>query len=374
LTKHKAVARRLFFFSLPLVIPPSLPPLSVMIRNNANKNSSGSIIPSDDNNNNDIGARRMAAAPRTTGWGALAVVHGTILLPSLGAIALVLIIAAVATTTSATSAAAPTSLMLQLDKVPAATSEFIEETGFYQSLRLKNEQPLFHKQSKYQTIEVHESDYYGKILILDRVLQLTERDANAYNEMLAHIPMFQHMAPRRVLVIGGGDGYVLSEVLKHDSVIHVDHVDLDEDVVNICREHFAWGQAWQDPRVRLHIADGAAFVRDAADGYYDVVVQDSSDPWTWADDGAKIVLPSSVLYSEQHFANIYRILGPNGVLAIQAESLAIPSDVHGIREWRELALQTGFETSRYSSITISSYPTGQIGLLCVRTNIHLYDV
>jgi spermidine synthase len=248
-----------------------------------------------------------------------------------------------------------------------ATSEFIEETGFYQSLRLTNAVPLYQKQSKYQTIEVHESDYYGKILILDRVLQLTERDANAYNEMLAHIPMFQHQSPQRVLVIGGGDGYVLSEVLKHPSVTHVDHVDLDEDVVETCREHFSWGNAWKDPRVKLHIADGAAFVRDAADGSYDVIVQDSSDPWTYSDDGEKIILPSSVLYSEQHFMNIYRILGKNGVLAIQAESLQIPSDFQGIREWRDLALRIGFESARYSSITISSYPTGQIGLLCVRS-------
>lgn len=255
------------------------------------------------------------------------------------------------------------------DEVGSVVSELIDETGFYQSIRLKQSIPLFEKQSLYQKIQVKESDYYGRILVLDGVVQLTERDADSYNEMLAHIPMFQHLHPRRILVIGGGDGYVLSEILKHESVVHVDHVDLDGDVVETCREHFSWGRAWEDPRVKLHIADGAAFVRDAEDSSYDIIVQDSSDPWTWSGEGEKIVLPSSALYSDQHFANISRILKSDGVLAIQAESLQIPSDINGIRQWRELALRSGFQSARYSSIMISSYPTGQIGLLCVRIDL-----
>lgn len=243
--------------------------------------------------------------------------------------------------------------------------ELIEETGFYQSIRLSQDAPLYQHQSKYQFIEVRHSPYYGKILVLDGVVQLTERDADSYNEMLAHIPLFQHSQPRRVLLIGGGDGYVLSEILKHPSVEHVDHVDLDGDVVETCRQYFGWKQAWDDDRVSLHIADGAAFVRSAAPGSYDVIVQDSSDPWTWSESGEKVVLPSSVLYSEEHFANIHRALAPGGVLNIQAETLQIPSDVNGVRDWRKLALDVGFAQSRYGSIMISSYPTGQIGfLLC----------
>ena len=76
------------------------------------------------------------------------------------------------------------------------------------------------------------------MLVLDGVLQLTEKDANAYNEMLAHIPLFQHPNPKQVLVVGGGDGYVLGEVLKHGSMELVDHVDLDSDVIETCQEHF----------------------------------------------------------------------------------------------------------------------------------------
>ena len=225
----------------------------------------------------------------------------------------------------------PTSDNSALTSSPTIVGEWIEETGFYQSIRLTPDPPIYRKQSKYQLIEVHQSPYYGKVLVLDGVVQLTERDADSYNEMLAHVPMFRHKNPRRVLIVGGGDGYVLSEVLKHSSVEHVDHVDLDGDIIEACKEHFGRSKAWRDPRVRLHIADGASFVRNAADASYDVIIQDSSDPWTWGEDGKKVVLPSSVLYSEEHFTHISRILKSNGVLNLQAETLQIPSDLRGIR-------------------------------------------
>lgn len=90
--------------------------------------------------------------------------------------------------------------------------EWQDDIGFYQAIRVTDESPILVKQSKYQTIEVHESSYYGKVLVLDGVLQLTERDADSYNEMMAQMPMMQHQNPKRALVIGGGDGYVLSEV------------------------------------------------------------------------------------------------------------------------------------------------------------------
>merc|ERR1712038_171467 len=121
--------------------------------------------------------------------------------------------------------------------------------------------------------------YYGKVLILDGVVQLTEKDGDSYNEMMVHPAMFSHPLPKRVLIIGGGDGYVLSEVLKHPEVEHVDHVDLDSVVIDVCREHFQWGSAWDDPRVHLHFADGAQFVEEAEEGFYQVIIQDSSDPF-----------------------------------------------------------------------------------------------
>lgn len=90
--------------------------------------------------------------------------------------------------------------------------ELMTETGFYQSMTLTDDPPLFQRKSKYQDISIVKTQYYGKVLILDTVVQLTERDADSYNEMMAHVPMMSHDNPKRVLVVGGGDGYVLSEV------------------------------------------------------------------------------------------------------------------------------------------------------------------
>lgn len=244
-----------------------------------------------------------------------------------------------------------------------------EDIGYYQSLRVSADSPIFTHVSEYQTIEVHLSKYYGKILMLDNVVQLTERDADSYNEMMAQMPMMQHINPKRALIIGGGDGYILSELLKHSTLEHVDHVDLDVQVIEICRKHFSWGAAWDDPRVSLHISDGAAFVERAADGYYDVIIQDSSDPWTWNDDGEVIPLPSAVLYTEHHFQQLYRILGKDGILNLQAETFNIPADLEGIVVWRHDLLKVGFERVRYGSIIISSYPTGHIGFLMCEKNV-----
>ncbi len=90
--------------------------------------------------------------------------------------------------------------------------EYISESGFYQSITLMDEKPVYKKKSKFQDISVLKSKHYGKILMLDGVIQLTEKDADSYNEMMTHPAMFTHPNPRRVLVIGGGDGYVVSEV------------------------------------------------------------------------------------------------------------------------------------------------------------------
>jgi spermidine synthase len=241
------------------------------------------------------------------------------------------------------------------------------DIGFYQSIQVTSDKPLFEAQSSFQKIQIFESHHYGKILVLDGVVQLTEKDANAYNEMMAHLPLFQHVNPKRVLVIGGGDGFILKEVLKHSSVVSVDHVDLDEKVIRVCQEHFFVADnpqkqdPWKDPRVKLHIADGADFVKRASSSYYDVIIQDSSDPWTWDEEGHRIELPSMSLYEVSHLQNLYRILKPNGVLGLQAESIQIPSDLHDIVEWRRDTLEVGFASVRYASIMINSYPTGQIG-------------
>jgi hypothetical protein len=95
---------------------------------------------------------------------------------------------------------------------PYRIGELEESIGFYQAIELVKNSLVYSTQSKYQAIEVHQSKFFGKLLVLDGIIQITERDADSYNEMMAHVPMFQHPNPKRVLVIGGGDGYVLKEV------------------------------------------------------------------------------------------------------------------------------------------------------------------
>jgi len=247
-------------------------------------------------------------------------------------------------------------------------TEHNSEIGFTQSITL-SECNLYEHQSQYQKIRVHKSKHYGKILVLDDVVQLTEKDADSYNEMLTHVPMMEHKCPKNVLIIGGGDGYVLREVLKHPCVEHVDHVELDPDVITACKLHFpSTNAAWEDKRVTVHVRDGMEFVKSAASNKYDVIIQDSSDPFAVDEEDAEqhFDLPSSVLYTLDHFREMHRILKEDGILNFQSETIHIPSDIKGVKSWREQALQVGFQSADYGSIFITTYITGQIGCLLCR--------
>ena len=265
--------------------------------------------------------------------------------------------------------------------------EVEDEIGYVQSLML-NTPPLASLKSSYQDIEVYESSHFGKVFLLDECLQLTERDAPHYNEMLAHVPMMEYLAshrgdsdsdseteadselePMRVLVIGGGDGYVVSELLKHPHIESIDHVELDEEVINVSKRFFEWASAWEHEKVNLIIGNGATFVEDqlkkkeAGGGIsYHVIIQDASDPFYTDSNGSIVILPSHVLYQDEHFQRMHKLLAPNrGVLMFQAETYNIPSNLEEIRNWRRSLEQIGFEHVRYGSISISTYPTGQIG-------------
>lgn len=256
-------------------------------------------------------------------------------------------------------------MSLTPNKKPIVT-EYNPEIGFTQSITLAEEN-LYEHQSEYQKIRVHKSKHYGKILVLDDVVQLTERDADSYNEMLTHIPMMEHPCPKRVLVIGGGDGYVLREVLKHPCVEQVDHVELDPDVITACKLHFpSTNAAWEDPRVTVYVRDGMEFVKSSPSSTYDVIIQDSSDPFAVEENEEHRDLPSSVLYTLDHFREMHRVLKPDGILNFQSETIHIPSDIQGVKSWREQALDVGFKSADYGTIFITTYITGQIGFLLCR--------
>jgi len=180
--------------------------------------------------------------------------------------------------------------------------------GFGQATQI--EDILYDHRSPFQHIQVATSARYGRMLILDDAVQTTERDEHIYHEMLVHLPMATHRNPHRALIIGGGDGGALEEVLKHP-VQTVTMVEIDREVVEVSRTYLPSiaGAAFEDRRGRLLIADGIAFVRDGEE-QFDVILVDSTDPTG----------PGLALFSEEFYRSCARRLAPAGLLAVQSGS------------------------------------------------------
>ncbi|ADU52307.1 spermidine synthase [Thermaerobacter marianensis DSM 12885] len=178
---------------------------------------------------------------------------------------------------------------------------------------------LHHERSPYQDIVVAELDRFGRALFLDRILQVAEMDEFIYHEMLVHVPLAALPAARRVLIIGGGDGGTLREVTRWPDVEEIHLVELDEAVVRVCRQWLpqVGDGAWDDPRLKIHYADGYAFLQEAPAGTYDAILVDCSDPGT----------PADTLYSETFYRLADRALAPGGFLVQQALSPFIHRDV-----------------------------------------------
>lgn len=169
---------------------------------------------------------------------------------------------------------------------------------------------LFSERSRFQQIDVVQTRGHGNMLLNDGVVMLCERDEYVYHEMIAHVPLFVHPSPARVLIVGGGDGGTAREVLRHESVEQVVMVEIDEVVVSACREHLpAVSCALTDPRLDLRIEDGVRYVAET-DRRFDVVIVDSTDP----------VGPAQPLFDREFYRNAARILSDDGILITQAES------------------------------------------------------
>ncbi|MBK8908549.1 MAG: polyamine aminopropyltransferase [Rhodospirillales bacterium] len=177
--------------------------------------------------------------------------------------------------------------------------------GYEQRLEVLRE--LHHETTEFQDLRIVETAYFGRVLVLDGAVQTTERDEFIYHEMLVHVPMLAHGKARRVLIIGGGDGGILREVLRHPVESAV-MVEIDGRVVETCRALMpALSQgAFDDTRVDLRIADGIAYIAEAKNPF-DVIIVDSTDPSG----------PGEVLFTEAFYADCSRLLGADGVLVTQ---------------------------------------------------------
>lgn len=176
---------------------------------------------------------------------------------------------------------------------------------------------LASERSAFQQIDVYEHPSFGRMLVLDGLVQTSERDEFPYHEMLTHVPMIAHPDPKRVLVIGGGDGGTLRHVLMHPSVERAVMVEIDERVTRLCLEFMPSiaGGALDDARAEVRFDDGIAFVRDTNESF-DVILIDSSDP----------VGPGEGLFSPAFYANAKARLAPGGLMSVQSGSPFMQQD------------------------------------------------
>jgi spermidine synthase len=171
---------------------------------------------------------------------------------------------------------------------------------------------LYRGDTGMQTVQILDTPAYGRVLVLDGIVQTSERDEFVYHEMIAHVPLVARAIAagdaRRVLIVGGGDGGTLEEVLKHP-VERVTMVEIDGTVVELCRRYLPaiCGAAFDDPRTELVIADGARYVAEAGDRF-DAILLDSTDPMG----------PGEVLFGEAFYRNCRALLEPRGVVVTQA--------------------------------------------------------
>jgi len=177
------------------------------------------------------------------------------------------------------------------------------------SVNWKIKRTLHREKTPFQELAIVETEELGKALVLDGVIQVAEADEFIYHEMLAHVPLYTHPAPKEVLIIGGGDGGTMREVLKHPEA-HVDLVEIDRRVIEATRKYMPEiGSPFDSPRVNVIVDDGIKYVRECGKKY-DVVLIDSSDP----------VGPAVGLFRRDFYRQVYQILNEDGLMAAQTES------------------------------------------------------
>lgn len=184
------------------------------------------------------------------------------------------------------------------------------------SMRAEVKEWIRHEVTTFQTIDIVDTYIFGRVLFLDGHVQLSEFDEHAYHESLVHIPLLSMGQPLRALVVGGGDGGVLRELAKHDSLQAIDMVEIDEAVINACRSDLPSlsGGAFDDPRVKLHIADAFEFVRNVREPY-DLIIMDVTD--TYEDEEGEI---SEKLFTDAFHIDCRNALKEKGLLVSQADN------------------------------------------------------
>lgn len=216
--------------------------------------------------------------------------------------------------------------------------------------------------SKFQKIDVYETAKLGKMLLLDDIIMLTEYDEFAYHEMIAHPSLHVHPKVKKVLVIGGGDGGTVREILKHSDIQEVHVCEIDEEVISVCKKHFpTLSSGFDDPKVKIFFEDGAAFVRERKNEY-DLIIVDSSDP----------IGPAEVLFQEQFYRNMFDALKDDGITVTQSEGMFF--DRGTIRKLFTFNRNI-FPILYYYFTMVPTYPSGTIGFsFCSKKHHPINDI
>lgn len=171
---------------------------------------------------------------------------------------------------------------------------------------------IYSEQTPFQKIDFFNTKTFGKFFTLDGLIMLTEKDEFIYHEMITAVPMAVNPNIKKVLIIGGGDGGTAREILRYNTIEKVDMVEIDERVVRLCQKYLPSTACKldNDDRLKLYFEDGLAFVRDAKEGSYDLILVDSTDP----------IGPGEGLFTHEFYKNCYRVLSEDGILINQHES------------------------------------------------------
>ena len=167
---------------------------------------------------------------------------------------------------------------------------------------------VYSNNSEFQRIDIIDTDLWGRVMLLDGIVQTTQKDEFVYHEMFAHVPMVAHNKAQTVLIVGGGDGGLLREVLKHKSIVKVVLVEIDAAVIDLCSKYFPEHSlnSWQDPRVEVVIADGKDYIANS-NLKFDLILSDSTDP----------IGPGEVLFTSDFYSQAISRLTDEGILVTQ---------------------------------------------------------
>lgn len=212
---------------------------------------------------------------------------------------------------------------------------------------IKVDRQLYCGRSDFQRIDIFESKEFGRFLTLDGYMMLTEKDEFIYHEMIVHVPMAVHPAVKRVLVIGGGDGGAVRELVRYPSIEQIDLVEIDRQVVDVCRKYLPQTAGrLDDPRVTIYYEDGLKFVR-TRENVYDLIIVDSTDPFG----------PGEGLFTKEFYGNCYKALTTEGLMVNQQESPFYPVDAIAMQRAHKRIVDS-FPISRVYQAHIPTYPSG----------------